>query len=189
MQSRIVKLINLILVGLIIISCQKAETKYSTELDSSIKKVIISYVKENSIDLKSKIVTVEWSVTDYRTDIYISNSNIELHKKPENTPIYYSVVDENAVVFIYSGIERFVSRDTREITREIDELLLTRNIQLSPDSGHFYRAPRWLYTSCENKSKLSKKIPPFEYNYIPCGYTLLQDTSILDSLYIVKNKF
>ena len=189
MKSAFLNFIYLIGGTLIIASCAEKKSRFFVALDQSTNEVILSYVKDNNIDLKSKVITTYWVVNDYRTDVYVSNSYAQLYKKPENAPTYYSIINENIVVFLYVGIERIISRDTHEITKEIDELLRKREVRLSPDSGYFYHAPKWLYTTFGEKNRLVKKLPPYEYNFIPYDYAVLQDTTKKDSLYILNRKF
>jgi hypothetical protein len=188
MKSRLSILFYLIIIQFFITSCNENENRFTAELNDSAKQAIISYARENKIDLRSKVITTDWVVNDYRTDIYISNLNTQLYKKRENTPVYFSVVNDSIIVFIYAGVEKVISRNTDKIISEIDKTLVKHKVQLNPDSGHFYRAPTWLYTSCGEKNRIEKKLPPLEYNFIPCGYTLMQDTVRKDSLYVLKEK-
>jgi hypothetical protein len=173
----------------LIISCAQKEKKYEVEVDRDIEKIILSYIKGNNLDLKSKVVATSWVVTpNDRTDVYISNINSNSYKNIKYSPSYYSVLDTGVVVFVFTNIENLIDKKSNAIVTEIDNLLISQNIVLKPDSGNFYYAPTWLYSSCGEQHTLIKKLPPFEYNFVPCGYVLLQDTVKKDSLYIMRRQ-
>lgn len=178
-----------VIIFLIIAACSNSTSnKFEVELNDSVKQVILAYIKENNIDSKAKVITTDWIVSDYRTDVYISNIQSKLYQKTVYTPTYYSIIDGDVVVFIYTGIEAIMIKNTDEILYEIDDVLIKLQVELSPDSGDFYYARSWQYSTCNEESILIKKLPPFEYNFIPCGYKLLQDSIFKDSLYVVKRK-
>jgi hypothetical protein len=185
---KLIKFVYLVAIVLIITGCPyNVKERYSIELNDSIKQVISTYVEENNIDVKSKIITTEWIVNDYRTNVYISNLYSKLYEKEGHTPTYYAIIDNKIIVLIYAGIEKAIFKKTDEILGEIDYLVQKNQIKLSLDTGYFYYAPTWLYSVCGEESKLVKKFPPFEYNFIPCGYTLLQDTVRKDSLFVIRS--
>jgi len=171
-----------------IVSCRQEKGRFATEFDDSTKQVIMSYVKENNIDIKSKVVTANWIVNTDRTDIYISNLFTQMNIDGKDIPLYYSVVNDSIIVFVYSGLENLISRNKQEILIEINEVLSKQKVSLSIDSGYFYHPPTWLYTTCEGNSKIVKKAHALERFYIPCGYSLFLDEQRQDSLYIIQQE-
>jgi hypothetical protein len=161
---------------------------FVAEFDESTKQVISSYVKENNIDIKSKVVTANWVVNADRTDLYISNSFTQMDKDGKDIPLYYSVVNDSIIVFVYSGLEYLISRKKQEILVEINEVLSKHKVSLSIDSGYFYHPPTWLYSVCEGNSKIIKKSHALERFHIPCGYSLFFDQQKQDSLYVLQQE-
>lgn len=180
-------LYNLLLVVLFVISCDHKRNDFILELDDSAKQMITQYVKENNIDVKARVITTDWVVSNYRTDIYITNSFTQLNDTVGNVPTYYSILADSIVVFVYTGLERISTRNNRKISLEIEDVLDAYDVKLKSDRSDLYHEPRWLYTRCNNTSKLLKETSPLELLSIPCGYMLLYDTLNTHS-YIVKER-
>ena len=176
----------IVLLALMILSCEQKTNNYLVELNDSTKSKIKSYVQDNNVDLKSKVISTQWVVNGDRTDIYITNLDSKLYLKLEFTPTYYSVIEDDIIVFIYSGIEQSILRNNYDEVSEINVLLDQYQVNLKNDSANFYYAPTWLYSICPESSELIKKIDPMEYNFIPCNYKLLQDTIRNDSLFVFR---
>ena len=180
--------ISAILLMLSAISCEKKSNNHRVELDDSIKHVIIQYVKENNIDVRSRLITTDWVVNTFRTDVYISNSFRHLDDSLHDEPTYYAVLSDSIVVLVYTGIENTVVRNTQEISSEIKFVLDKNNLRLRPDDGNFYHEPKWVYTLCDRSNLLVKKSSAFELFHIPFGYMLLHDTVRNDSSFIVVKR-
>lgn len=175
-------------ISLAIIGCN-GNRNYQTGIDNELQKIILTYIAENDIDVKSKIVVTQWVVTpNDRTDIYISNANSQIYKDIRFAPSYYSIIEDEVVVFIYSNIEPLIIRESADIVDEVDAVLASLAIDLPPDTGNFYHAPTWWYSSCLDNGQVIKKIHPLEYNFVPCGYAILQDSAVADSLKLIKIK-
>lgn len=78
--------------------------------------------------------------------------------------------------FIYSGLERSIGRDTEELSEEIRDLLIKKNVKLEPDSGNIIHMRTWLLTVCEGKSELIREPAVSDLFYIPCRDVFLRDT-------------
>jgi hypothetical protein len=164
------------------------DKEFEVRLSRELEEVITSYMRENDIGRNNKIITTEWIVSPYdKTEVYISNMNTDLYKKNAHTPTYYCVIENGPIIFVYSNIEGLITRETASILEELDNTLEKEGIRLAPDRGYDYSAPTWKYTLCAGEpGSISKSIDPMEYSVIPCGYSLRQDTSRTDSLYVIK---
>ncbi len=188
MKSRFSLYLLTITLVISIASCRSQKKRFAIELNDSIKYAVLEYVRENNVDIKSKVITTRWVVNTFRTDVYISNSFKKFGEEQTGVPAYYSILDESIVVFLYSGVEGSISRNTKAISTEVEDILNRYQIKLSSNDSSFYRPSTWLYTFCDGKSELIKKSYPFERYYIPCGYSLKQDSIRQDSLFIMKIK-
>ncbi len=173
-KSTLLKSLAALLMLLTIISCQKKKSSYVISLDDSLKQAIIHYVSENDINLKSTVIITDWVANPYRTDVYILNSSQQFINDPSQIPTYYSIISDSIVVFIYSGVERSISRDTQELSNEIRYLLIEKNIKLKPDNGYLTHTQTWLYTVCEGNGELIKEPAVSDPFYIPCRDVFLR---------------
>jgi len=166
----------------------KKGSTFEVKLDNELQEILVDYLKENNIDSNRKVIITEWVVNpNDKIDVYISNINTDLYRKKKYTPSYYATLRNGAVVFIYTNVESLIDRDIQPILIEIEDLLKEKAVTLKSDSGFQYSAPTWLYTSCSGGiNKVTKKLNPLEYNFIPCGYALRQDTLKADSIYILR---
>lgn len=176
MKSPLFKYMPALLAALAIISCQKSNSTSAVVLDDSLKQAITRYVSENDIDLKSTIIITDWVANPYRTDVYILNSSHQFFNEPSKLPTYYSIIYDSIVVFIYSGLERSIGRDTEELSEEIRDLLIKKNVKLEPDSGNIIHTRTWLLTVCEGESELIREPAVSDLFYIPCRDVFLRDT-------------
>ena len=175
-KSTLLKCLAALLMLLTITSCQKKKNNYVKSLNDSVKQAIMLYVNENDINLESRIITTDWVANPYRTDVYISNSFNQLNDSSSHMPTYYSIISDSIIVFIYSGVERSIGRDTQELTNEIRDLLNEKNVKLKPDSGYINHKHTWLYTACGERSELIRTPAASDLFYIPCRDVLLGDT-------------
>lgn len=169
-----------------LLSCQTEKTDHFVSLNDSLKNVISNYVESNNLDIKTKVISIRYSIGEERTDIYITNINNEIYKERDFTPYFYSVLDNGTVVLVYTGFESIFFYDASGIENEITDLIDQYGVKLEGSTESFYYAPTWKYSQCFGSASLSKKMDPLEYDFIPCGYRLIQDTTKTDSLFLVK---
>ena len=167
-KSTLFKCLAALFIALNIVSCQSKNSSYAVTLDDSVKQAVIRYVNENDIDLKSRIITTHWVANPYRTDIYISNSFRQLNASQSHIPTYYTTISDSIIVFIYSGVERNIGRDTEKLSNELKDLLTRKNIKLKPDNGLLTHTRTWLYAMCGGSNKLIKEPSVSDLFYIPC---------------------
>lgn len=161
-------------------TCQEKKKNFMISLDDSIKQAILDYIKENDINLDSRIITTDWVANPYRTDIYISNSLHQFDEGSAQLPTYYSIVYDSIVVFVYSGVERSVDRDTRELYSELMDILAETNVKLAPDRGNIVHSNTWLFTVCGEASQIIRRPSTSDLFYIPCRGVLMSDTLVND---------
>lgn len=176
MKSLLLKCLAALLMALAFTSCQRPNSTNAVSLDDSVKQAVIRYVSENNINLKTRVITTDWVANPYRSDVYISNSSHQLIDSPSHMPTYYSIISDSIVVFIYSGVERSIARDTRELSKEIRNLLTEKNVKLEPDDGNIIHTRTWLYTVCEGNGELIREPAVSDLFYIPCRNVFLRDT-------------
>ena len=176
MKSLLLKCLAILLMALTIISCQRSSSTNAVSLDDLVNQAIVRYVSENNIDLKTRVITTDWVANPYRTDVYISNSFHQLIDIPSHVPTYYSIISDSIVVFVYSGVERSIGRDTQELSKEIRDVLTDKNVKLEPDNGNIIHTRTWLYTVCEGNGELIREPAVSDLFYIPCRNVFLRDT-------------
>ncbi|HEV8511883.1 MAG TPA: hypothetical protein VGQ59_01315 [Cyclobacteriaceae bacterium] len=151
-----------------IASCQRMQKNYFVTLDDHVRDAIKSYVKENRIDVNSGVITTDWLVNPYRTDVYISNTSRQFTDRLNSVPSYYSLVSDSIIVLIYSGVENGIIRNTRGITLEINDLLVKKHVKLFPKSKYVDHTRTWLYTLCNGNGELIREPSISDLFYIPC---------------------
>lgn len=177
MRSLLLKCLAASLMILTIISCQKSTSSTSAvSLDDSVQQAIIRYVNENDVDLKSTVIITDWVANPYRTDVYILSSSHEFMDSQSHMPTYYSIISDSIVVFVYSGVERSIGRDTQVLSKEIRDLLTEKNVTLEPDNGNIIHTRTWLYTVCDGNGELIREPAVSDLFYIPCRNIVLRDT-------------
>jgi hypothetical protein len=150
-------------------SCQKNSNSYYVSLNDSIQHAIRSYTAENNISTKSRVITTEWIVNPYRTDVYISNTFRQFLTNPDLVPSYYSIISDSIVVLVYTGTETELARNTQDIQREIANLLNESGIRLQSDKRTTTHVKTWLYSSCSSSSATLVREPSTrDLLYIPC---------------------
>jgi hypothetical protein len=164
-------------------ACVEKSNHQVTMVDSTLTAAIHQYVHENGINLREKVVSVEVN-NGPKSTYHISNQNSKLYK--ESSPSYYALCD-SVVVFIYTGFERNFEYHL-SLSRELDSFLDRRSVKLKEFEPlkSTYNPPTWRLTECNGNYQLDKKLDPYQVDFVPCGYTLLQDSTNLDSL-IVKH--
>src|SRR6186713_1549978 len=101
---------------LFIANCSEVKKNHNVNIDKQVSDLIFSYVKENNINIKTKIIITHWVTTPYeRSDIYISNTIFAEYKDLKFAPSYYSILQDGTVVFIYSNLERLIDRNSNEM--------------------------------------------------------------------------
>lgn len=153
---------------LAVISCKQKRNVYFVSFNDSIQQAIRSYVNENNIDLDSTIIVTDWVVNPYRTDVYISNSFRSFKDNPHYTPSYYSLISDSIITLVYTGVESSVTRDTQDISSEIEGLLINKHVKLKLDGEYVDHVKTWLYSSCSSNGKLVKSPSRSDLFYIPC---------------------
>jgi len=181
------RLVFLIAILFIQNSCvNNSDDQFYVTLDPVIRNVVTSYVTENKIDLKSRVINLRCVSSNYRTDFIISSTGVKRYSTTHNAPTYYSVVADSAVVFLYTGYERFI-KDGPIIVAELDRVLASRKIDLNDDLLVLEHSPRWKYSICNDTTELRKESSSvYDRDEIPCGYVLRQDSVAADSFIVVK---
>jgi hypothetical protein len=152
-----------------IISCQNEKSLYYIKLNDSIEHAIRSYASENNINLKSRVITTDWIVNPYRTDVYISNTFQQFLNKPDHVPTYYSIVSDSIIVLVYTGIESEMVRNTQAIQKEMGNLLNQSDTELQPDKETTTHVKTWLFSSCEGNSAILVREPSMkDLLYVHC---------------------
>ena len=160
-----------------IVSCQRTQKDYFVTLDDPIRDAIKSYVRENKVDINSRVITTDWVVNPYRSDVYISNASRQFADSLNSVPSYYSLVSDSIVIFVYSGVEKGITRNTRGITTEINDLLAKRHAKLVTENEHAYYKYTWLFTICNGNGKLVREPSISDLFYIPCRESHSHDPS------------
>jgi hypothetical protein len=150
------------------LSCEVKRESYLVSLSDSIQNAIRIYTAENHIDPKSRVITTDWVVNPYRTDIYMSTTFREFLDNPDHVPSYYSIVSDSIVVLVYTGTEIELGRNTQNIQQEIRSILNSVGVKLKSDNGTTTDAKTWLYSSCNNSTTLVKEPSTKDLLYIPC---------------------
>lgn len=157
-----------IIAVLTVISCKRDRNDLRVSLDDSLQLAIRTYVQENNIDVNSSVITTDWVVNPYRTDVYISATSKGIDNSIHNVPTYYSVASDSIIVLIYSGVERGVIRNTEKVSEEIKDLLAKKDVKLMADSVSVSRQLTWLYSSCGEKRELITEPSISDLLYVPC---------------------
>jgi hypothetical protein len=153
------------------------------------KKLIESirqYVFENKIDCSEKIITVE--VVGNDNQVFLIASEISEVHTYDQAPTFYSTIDDKVIVFIYTGAESLIDKESQMlIVNGINRLLKAQNVRLQK-FGKTYSRPVWRLVKCGNEYMLEKEVQPFVLNHIPCGYSIEQDSIRLDSLILKRRE-
>lgn len=85
--------------------------------------------------------------------------------------------------------ERIFARDDNHIINEIDRVIAEHKIKLVENSNLNYSAPVWrVVEECDGTYEINKRVSPFEYDSVPCGYSIVRDSVKLDSLILKRHK-
>jgi hypothetical protein len=168
------------------ISCSaQKSTQFKVEIaDEFVAETIRKYVNENNVDVKAKVITIKaeigikkiFTITDEIGALYSANF----------TPTYYGVLDKKIVFFVFTRVEKTFKPDRVRIINEIDQVLGDHEVKLVTKMTN-YSAPLWrLVEQCDGTYRLNKEVTPFEFDDIPCGYSIIRDSVKLDSLKLIK---
>jgi hypothetical protein len=171
------------------ISCieqPKQLEQFKVELDDQfIQDAIRKYVHENNIDLEKKVITIKaqiglkkvFTITDEPAALYRTNF----------IPTYYGILDDQIVFFVFTQVESKFRTKKSTVVEEIDEFLTRHGTVLSANGNLTDSAPVWrVIEECDNSYRLTKNVSPFEFETLPCGYTIVRDSVKLDSVMLIK---
>jgi hypothetical protein len=160
--------------------------KYEVSIrDEHLADAIRKYVTQNKIDPRKKVITIKPEI-GLKKVFTITNEFSQLYKT-YSSPTYYGTLDDDKVFFIYTNIEKTFKRTSDLLLKEIDGYLLARGIALSKDTHLTYSAPVWrLVEQCDGSYELDMNVTPFEFQNLPCGYSIVRDSVKLDSIMLIR---
>jgi hypothetical protein len=167
--------------------CQtKCSDQYKVSInDELVADAIRKYVVENRIDITKKVITIKAEV-GIRRVFTITNDFSELYRT-YFPPTYFGVLDGDKVFFLFTDVEKTFGRNNELIVKAIDELLDKYEVTLSKDTHLTYSAPVWrIVEQCDGTYRLNRNVTPFEFENLPCGYSIVRDSVKLDSIVLIK---
>jgi len=170
-------------------SCNNAKESHNVIESSSdfklinedIGKLISEYVKENSVNVKERLIVLNFFDLGEKQVYDVSQAKSTSFQRTH--PDCFFVHDE-AVVIVYLGGSRFLS--SNRTASDLNQIIKNMNISLEEKVVN-YDPPRWQLVVCEERVEIRKSYNPYLLDYLPCDYSLKRDSSDLNKYELVKD--